>query len=51
MKNFENRSRMALNTPLAAVAGVLLSLPTAGWAGGTVTQCTEAALRSALSFG
>ena len=36
---------------VAALAAAILLLPSAAWAGGVVTTCTEAALRAAMAGG
>ena len=48
-REYENRSWMKFNHP--AVFALLLLLPVAAWAGGVVTNCTEADLRAAMAGG
>ena len=51
-REYKNRSLTKLNSrgPAGALA-LLLLLPVAAWAGGVVTNCTEAALRAAMAGG
>jgi hypothetical protein len=49
---YENQSLMKLSKrAVRGVAALLLLLPLAAWAGGVVTDCTEAALRAAMAGG
>ena len=49
---YQNQSLVKLNRrKVSGAVGLLLLLPVAGWAGGVVTNCTEAALRAAIAGG
>jgi hypothetical protein len=49
---YENRSWMKLDKlRVSGAVALLLVLPMAAWAGGVVTNCTEAALRGAMAGG